>query len=499
MSSLGIDIGTTGCKAATFTSDGRILASAYREYAPLHPEPDQAELDSHKVWTKISEVIREVSAETLKDPVTALSISSLGEAMVPVSKDREILDNSILCSDARGNEYVEHLRHEISQENFYEINPNILGVNYSLPKLLWIREHNPALYEKADYFLLWADFLAFMLGCEPVACHSLANRTLLFDIRREDWSDKLLAMSGIERDKLGRTVASGEIVGTVTDTVATDLGLPKGVQVVAGGHDQCCNALGAGCVESGSAVCGMGTFECITPCYDHIPSGNLMLPHGLNIEHHVVPDLYVSFLYNQGGCLVKWFRDTFASADSKLLAVNQDIYDRLNAEMPDNPTRLLVLPCFEMTGPPNFIGDASGVIAGLKTSTTRGEILKAIMECETLYFVDCMESLHKIGIDTSEFIATGGGARSDRWLQIKADIFNTHFVRPKITEAGLAGAAILAGSATGAFANVKEGVKHFVEVDRVFYPDRVRHEFYMSKLERYRQLLPLLHDLLRRL
>ncbi|GAG78949.1 unnamed protein product, partial [marine sediment metagenome] len=216
-----------------------------------------------------------------------------------------------------------------------------------------------------------------------------------------------------------------------------DFNLPKGVKVVVGGHDQCCNSLGAGIYRAGTAVCGIGTFECITPTYNHFPDPSSMIENGLNVEHHVLPGLFVSFLYNQSGVLVKWFRDTFATNDVPLLKKNEDIYEILAKEMPPEPSRLLVLPYFEMTGPPDFISDASGAIVGLKTSTTRGEILKSIMECVTFYFVDSVNALKDMGIDTSQFVATGGGAKSSHWLQIKANIFGVPFIRQRITEGSM--------------------------------------------------------------
>ena len=418
--------------------------------------------------------------------------------MVPVGADRRILGPSILSSDPRGAEYIEGLREAVGEAAFYAINPNILGPNYSLPKLLWLRDNEPALFEQADRFLLWGDMVGFMLGCDPVTSHSHANRTLLFDIRKEAWSEELLQWSGLDPAKLPLPRPGGAVVDTISPAAARQLGLPTDVSVVVGGHDQCCNSLGAGIHEAGRAVCGIGTFECITPTFDHIPPAGPMLRNGLNVEHHVLPGLYVSFIYNQGGTLVRWFRDTFASADLAALSDKGDIYRILSAEMPAEPTRLLSLPYFEMTGPPGFVGDAAGAIAGLKTSTTRGDILKSIMECETFYFVESMQALRDMGVDTSEFVATGGGARSDAWLQIKADIFGVPFVRPRITEASLLGAALLAGIATGVFRSAEEGVSRFVERDRVFEPDAARHDVYAAKYEQYRALLPALRDILRK-
>ncbi len=482
MSLLGIDIGTTGCKAAAFSvDDGSLLATAYREYPTLRPRRDWAELDSREVLSKIKETVAEVTGHTAGDPITAMCISSMGEAMTPVSTDRKILGNSILMVDMRGAEYIDKLTEDIGQKAFYKINPNILGTNYSLPKLLWLRDNRPDVYNSTWKFLLWGDLVAFMFGCEAVTSHSLANRTLLYDIRKEDWSDELLKWAGIDRDKLPKCVPSGTVAGSVSDNVARELGLPKGVKVVVGGHDQSCNSLGAGIYEAGKAVCGIGTVECITPAYSPMPEPLSMLEAGLNIEHHILPGLYVSFIYNQSGALLRWFRDTFAAADKRLIGKDDDIYDLLAREMPDEPTHLLVLPHFEMTGTPGLIADSAGVIAGLKIATTRGEIFKAM------------------GIDTSEFVATGGGAKSDAWLQIKADIFGVPFVRPSFTECGVLGAAILAGVSTGVLSSPHEGVSRFVRREQVFEPNGDRHKGYRDLYEKYCELYPSVKHLQARL
>ena len=498
MSLIGIDVGTGGCKAAAYTVEGRLLGRAYREYAPYQPRPGWVELDSRRVIEVVFQTLAEVASLARSDPVTALAVSSMGEAVTPVSLDRQILGNSILMSDPRGGEYVRRLAEEIGQEAFYRINPNILGVNYSLPKLLWLRDHQRELYERADRFLLWGDLVAFLLGCEPTTSFSLANRTLLFDLHREDWSEELLRWAGIDRGKLPRAVASGTVAGTVSDSVAERLGLPKGVAVVVGGHDQSLNSLGAGACAPGKAVCGIGTVQCITPTYDRVPPEGATLAAGLNVEHHVLPGRFVSFFYNQAGGLVRWFRDTFASADRRLPGGSAGLYDALTAEMPPEPTRLLVLPYFDITGSPRFISDAAGAVLGLKTHTTRGEILKAILEGATFYFVEGLRALRDMGIDTSEFVATGGGAKSDAWLQIQADIFGVPFVRPRETECGVAGAAMLAGLGTGLYAGPEEAIAQFVRKDRVFEPDARRHEIYRQRYPLYEQLYPALRELLRR-
>lgn len=492
MSLLGIDLGTTGCKAGIFGLNGACLAQAYREHEMLHPQPGWCELDSHVIWANTKALIADVAARARHDPVTALSVSAFGEAFVPVSRGRKILGHSILCVDERGREHIDRLMSDYGRERFYSINPNLAGPNYSLPKLLWLREHRRQLYEEADYFLLWADCITFLLGGEAVTNNTHANRTLLFDLGRNDWSDELLAWSGLSRGNFGRVVPGGTVIGVVSDGMAAELGLPKGVRLVAGGHDQCCNALGCGGVAAGRAVYGMGSFDCITPIFTKPEDSLFMLRENLNIEHHVLAGLYVSFLYNQSGLLVKWFRDTFVSPESAAAGAN--VFERLYAEMPAEPTGLLVLPHFDP--PPHHPPDTAGVITGLKMSTTRGEILKGIVEGATLYFKNGIDVLRRLGIDTTEFIASGGGAKSDAALQIKADIFGVPFVRPRITEAGTLGAAMLAGLATGVLGTAEEAARLFVKRDRVFEPDARRHAVYCEKHAAYLQLYPALRPIL---
>jgi xylulokinase len=489
MSLLGIDLGTSGVKAGVFSLDGACIGQAYSEIDMLHPQPGWSELDSSRVWKTTCEVIAEAVAQAGSDPVTALSVGSFGEAVVPVSKHRNILDNSILCVDERGQEHIDRLLADFGHEAFYAINPNLLGPNYSMPKILWLKEHRPGVYEQADLFLHWADFIAFMLGADPATNNSHANRTLLFDLKKNDWSDELIAWSGIDRSKLAPVVSGGTVTGTVSDAMAVQLGLPKGVKVVAGGHDQCCNALGCGGISAGRAVYGMGSFDCITPVYRMPSDLQEMRRNHLNVEHHLVPGLFVSFHYNQAGLLVKWFRDTFTDGSVS--------YAQLDKEMPDEPTRLLVLPHFDT--PPHHSPDTAGVIAGLRTSTQRGEILKAVKEGVALYFLEGMDALRGIGVGTAEFIASGGGARSDAGLQLRADILGVPIVRPAIIEAGVLGAAMNAGIATGIFRNPEEAVARFVKHERLFEPDEKRHAFYREKHILYRQLQPSLKTVFQRL
>ena len=280
--------------------------------------------------------------------------------------------------------------------------------------------------------------------------------------------------------------------------VASELGLPANVSIVTGAHDQCANAVGCGVIQEGRAVYGMGTFMCITPVFSKQREPAVMVERGVNTEHHAVPGNFVSFIYNQGGSLVKWFRDTFAAAEHRRAEeAGRDVYEDLFAEIPEGVSSTVVLPHFATTGPPEFVSDSSGIIAGLRLETSRGDILKGIVEGVTYYLQACVESLPPTGIEITEYRAAGGGSKSDAWLQMTADILQRPLVRPKVTEAGALGAAIIAGVGCGVFPSYQAGVEAMVSLERTFTPDPRKRKLYARRFEKYQRLWPLMAGYLR--
>ena len=337
-----------------------------------------------------------------------------------------------------------------------------------------------------------------MLGAEPRVDYSLANRTLLFDIDTRAWSQDIASAAGIDLGKLPLPVQAGTQIGAVSGPLARELGLAEGTRIVAGAHDQCANSLGCGVIDEGSGMCGMGTYLCLVPVFSKRIEPAAMLRWGLNTEHHAAPDRYVTFIYNQAGVLLKWFRDTFARREKEEAArAGQDVYDILMRELPQGPSSVLVLPHFTMTGPPEFIPDSSGVVVGLKLETTRGDILKGILEGSIFYHKEVVDALPATGIQMRDMRAVGGGSRSPAWVQMCADILEKPVVRARVNEAGCLGAAILAGAGTGVFGSLAEGAGAMVGLDDTFEPDPSRVRQYRERFERYRALWPLMKDYLR--
>lgn len=496
MSLLGIDVGTMGCKSTLFTPEGKELASAYREYNFISGKEGYAELDSNDVWRKIKETIREVTARVPGDPVTALSASSMGEAMVPVTRDKKILDNSILGNDIRGEEFMEGFLEGLSPESVFKINGNIPDIFFSYPKLAWIKKYNPGLYEKADYFLLWADLVGYMLGGSPVTNYSHASRTLLFDAHARTWSDKLMKNAGLEPGKFAQTIPSGTPTGCVTPDIARELNLGTDVVIVSGGHDQCCAALGCGIAEgSNDAMYGFGTYICIVPVFRSIPDMDVMFRNGLNYENHVIADRYVSFVFNlSGGALIRWYRNTFGRSGLEAPGDATADYDFLFGEISGNQNEIIVIPRFGPTGAPDFLRKNAGTISGLSLQNTRGDILQAMLEGITFYFRDFFSDPHRDIYRIDNFVATGGGSKSPVWLQTTADIMNKPVIRNRTAEAGTLGAAILAGAGSKVFSNVSEGINTMISRERIYYPDLSKSGYYADKFEQYKKLYAFLKN-----
>lgn len=469
---------------------GEVLASAYEGCEIHQPEPGWAQLDAEAVWAQICRLIGRAVSQSGRDPVRALAVSSLGEAVVPLGRGGEVLAPSILNSDVRGAEYLARGKRLIRDSRLYALNGNTFGNQYGLTKLLWIRDHQPQVFDQVERFLLWGSFVAWKLGAEPVVDYSLANRTLLFDLDRESWSLELMNRAGLDPSKFPEPRPCGAAIGTVSTRLAADLGLPRGVAIINGAHDQCASAVGCGVLDEGLAACGMGTYTCLTPVFRKRPSPAKMIRRGLNTEHHAAPGRYVCFVFNKGGAWVQWFRGAFAQAEWQAARkAGQDVYSRLFAEVPEGPSSVDFVPHLdpgkEATG---FPPPPLGALAGVRPETSRGEILKGIVEGVTFDLRRRLEAADAVGIRFKELRAAGGGSQSDMWVQLCADLLGRPVLRTRVREAGVLGAAIIAGVGCGAFPSLEAGSAQMVSPERLFEPQERTRRAYASHYQRYLEL-----------
>lgn len=453
MNLLGIDIGTTGCKAAVFDADGATLALAYREYDIIRDRPGQAELDSREVWDKIVQVISECAGKV--KPIAALSVASMGEALVPIGRDGRICGNSVLGTDTRGNPYLDRFVAAAGTETIRRITGQPPSGGYSLPNLCRIKAKEPERYRETWKFLPWADFVTFMLTGEIQANYSLAARTLLFDRETRDWSAPLFAAAGLDAGKLPPPVPSGRVSGRISSNMVRKLGLSPETVVVSGTHDQCAAAVGAGVCEPGSAMLGLGTYACMVLVHDRPDAGSPFVRLGLNLEPHAVPGQWVSFLYHgSGGALLKWLRrEMFRDLP------DDRVYERMEAELRLARHPAAVLPYFAETGPLDCAPGGEGVIGDLSFAHTRADILRSAMAGVIFYFRGAVEQLKREGVPIQRLHLNGGGAESAAWRQMTADILGIPVVKAPVRECGALGAAIIAGVGGGLLPSCAEAAK----------------------------------------
>ena len=347
MSYLGLDIGTTGCKAAVFDEDGRQLALAYREYSVVCDREGWAELDSEQVCKCCFDVIREAGSACAGDPVRGMGISSQGEAFTPIGLDGGIIGNALVSSDARAASIAAKWSDEFGRERLYRKTGHTAHPMFTLFKLLWLKSDQPDIWQRAKAFYCFEELIQHRLGLDPAISWCLAGRTMLFNVVAHDWDTDILACLELDQTRLARTLASGSVVGTIASTVASELGLPEGVTLVTGGHDQCCGALGAGVASSGRAVYGMGTVDCITPAFESPVFSQSLMSSNLATYDYTLPGMYTTVAFSlTGGNILKWFRDEWGQPEVEEAAkTGADPYEIIVGDMRREPSNLLVLPC----------------------------------------------------------------------------------------------------------------------------------------------------------
>ncbi len=497
MSLMSIDIGTTGCKVIAFSAGGKIIASAYREYPMIQPQPGWLELDSNDVWEKAAAAIREVTAQTKEDPVKALAVSSQGEAVTPVLEDGTVLDNAILTFDSRTAGLEKVWIDKFGREGVLRITGIPPSHISTTPKLLWLKENKPEVYNKAWKFLCFEDFAYFKLGLDPAIDLSLAGRSMMLDIEKGDWSREMLAAIDFDPERLARVLPSGAEIGRIGKKVAEDLGLPEGTLAVAGGHDQPAGALGSGVIAPNLAMDATGTVECITAAFTEHIVNEKIVENNLCSYPHTVEGMFVCLAYNfTGGCLLRWFRDTFGQQDvAEAERQGVDPYEIILGNLPEEPTRLLLLPHFGSTGTPYLDPNPMSAVIGLDLATKREEFVKAILEGITLEIKLNLHLMKEAGMDVKELRAIGGGAKSETWLQLKADIFDREVLALDVSEAVSLAMAMLGGVAVGEYKDLQEAVGLLVKEKKRFFPNKEKSEKYEEKFEKYRKLYPLMKQI----
>jgi len=474
---LGIDIGGSGAKAAVFDGAGHLLGFRQIARAPVTTPEGFTEIPMEEIYDAAREAARAAIAES-GARIRALSVSSQGQAFVTLDARDRHLHNMILWYDSRAVPQTERFLQALLAANPRGPLPRI-EVIATAPKILWLREHHPEVMASARRYLLLPDYLCYRLTGQAVTDPSTAGSTALY-AQGAGYLPEALAAAEIAEEQLARVQEPGTPAAAVTREAAEEWGLETDTLFVTGTNDQWAGALGAGNNRPGIVSEASGTCLAAATLTERLPDP---IPPGLLHGNFSISRYHCALAYSKtAGVVLEWFRREFAPGKSL-----REL-DALAATIPIGCNGLTMIPHFEGAVSPWPNPNTRGAFAYLTLGHTLGDLYRSILEALTFCLREDIEFLEEYGMELSRIRSIGGGAKSDFWLQMKADVTGLPVDRPAFTEAAVMGAAMLAAAGAGAFSSTEESVSAFYHTARAFEPradDRVRYE---APYQRYQAL-----------
>ncbi|HVO19859.1 MAG TPA: FGGY-family carbohydrate kinase [Anaeromyxobacter sp.] len=503
---IGLDVGTTGCKAVVFSEEGEVRGSAYREYGVLTDRSGKAEQDPERVWALTRETLAEaVAAQAGRagraPEVAGLSLSVQGDAIIPLDGAGAPVHPAILGMDYRSAPQARECEERFTGEALFRrtgMRPHPIN---SLCKILWLRQERPEAWARTRRITTYADFILGRLGAPGVIDRTMASRTMAWDLDRGGWAEDLLRELRLRRELFSEPVQTGTAVGRLDPELARSLGIEGAPALVAGAHDQPAGAVGAGVLEDGDAVISTGTAEVLSTVFSSREGAGALYGGFYPCYESALPGRWFTFALNHvGGLLLRWYRDTWAAAEVQLAReTGRDPYEVILDGLPEGPSPLLFLPHLNGAGTPSCDPVSRGAIVGLTLASTRADVAKAILDCQSYELAINLAALRQAGISVRRVSAVGGGARSSLWLQVKADVLGVPIQTLRATEAACLGAAIFAGAGAGVFESVAVGARRAVRVAQVYHPRPEAQDAHAARLAVYRDLHAALRPIHQRL
>lgn len=431
---LGLDLGTTGCKCVACDEQINLLGENYSEY-PLHVlSPEEIEQDINDWWQVAKDTIKGVIADAKLDPkdIKGISLSTQGISFAPVDENMQPLRRAFCWLDTRTGEQIAQIHEKIDPMALYDRAGIRMGNGHVLPHLLWLRQNEPQVWEKTKLIMMPHDYILYKLSGKVMTNYTMAAGTILYDVRKAQWSDETLAQFDIPKSILPPIYPAGTAAGPLLPSVAQELGLPEDCLVSVGGQDQKVAAYGGG-IDPETVTISLGTASALTRLMDapHMDSISMM---------SCCPYLFSGQWELEGvistacACL-KWLRDTLFPNMS---------YNEMNHLAQVNYQKAP-----EVFFSPNFskesaFGVSAGAFRGLSLNTTAGDMIRALFEGIAFQIRSHIETLERISGPVTSIRLFGGGSKSELWPQIIADVLNKPVAVPFTAETGGIGAAILA-------------------------------------------------------
>lgn len=488
----GLDIGTTGCKIALYNDKADLLAVYYREYSAIHKN-GQHEIDFNDVKANVLSILKTATANYKID---AIGVTSFGETFAMLDENDCILAPSMLYTDPRGEKECEYLCELFGKEYLTLTTGAKPHPMYSISKILWYKNNEPSLFSRCKKILLGEDFIVYTLTGNAQIDYSLAARTGAFDIEKRCWILQMFKALDIDVSLMSTPVAAGSIAGKLNTQLKTELEIDYDITIINGCHDQVAAMIGAGISDTDKAMDGTGTVECIPVVLDKKPDDIQFYEYGYSVVPYINGKYACYALSYTSGAALKWFRDNFAELEYiKAEKSGENVYANLDKKADKKPTGILVLPHFAGAATPYMDNRAKAAFLGITLETNKYDIYKALMEGTSYEMLLNFNTMKAFTGEIKEIRATGGGASSDLWLQIKADILNTAITSIDCKEVGAAGTVILAGTALNVFDNPDFAAAKMAKVRKVFNPNYENREIYAKLYKKYENLYAAIKNL----
>ncbi len=480
--------------------NGHVVASGYREYSCEYPQVGWVEQDMNGIWKAICDVSRQaISRSKIKaEEILSIGFSSQRGTFAGIDKDWKPLHDSIVWSDSRAVNEVEWLKEHYDPARYYKISGVSLSVNWSFAKFKWLRDHRPDIYEKTWKFVNGQEWFLHQLGAEDIFTDP-ASITLngMMDVSRFDWADELLEIIGIDREKLPPVKEPMRQVGVISQTAAEATGFATGTPICVGGGDQQCAAVGAGVIRTGMAEITIGTGSVMVA---HADEYNPDPDQAILFGGHAIPHKWdMEGVALSTGNSLRWWRDVYGQEErARAKELGSDTYDVIGLEASRAPAGCkgyIFFPFFSGQSTPYYCGDAVGGAIGLSNVHDRRMMARAIMEgvaYEQRMIVEAME--RSIGRPFESIRLSGGGAKSQVWSEIQADVYGRPAEQLEVPECTTLGAAILGAVGAGVYGTIEEAVEQMVHPKRTIEPNGANTQMYTDLFECFRDTFLALRD-----
>jgi xylulokinase len=496
----GIDAGTTGTTVMIVDLRGNIIATAYREYPCKYPKISWVEQDLNLIWGKICQASKEAISKAginSKD-ILSLGLSSQRATFVAIDKNWNLLHDSIVWSDGRAIEETEWIKRNLGEDYFYRTSGLKLSSFWSYAKFKWVRDKRPDIYDKCWKFVNGQEWILHQLGAEGIFTDpSSITLNGMMDISKLDWSDDLLKAIRVDKEKLPPVKKPMRRVGEISKDAAEKTGFSEGMPICVGGGDHQCAAIGAGVIEEGLSEITIGTGSVMVA---HVDKYALNLDQSVYFGGHAIPNKWdmEGIAMSTGGCL-RWWRDVYGIQEKEYAEILElDAYSLIDLEARKAPVGCkgyIFFPFFSGQSAPYYHDNARGGSIGLSHFHDRSMMARAIMEgvaFELRMIVEAME--HVLKKPFKSIRLSGGGAKSDLWCQIQADVYGRPVEKLCVSECTTLGAAILGAVGSGIFNNIEEAVENIVHPYCLVEPHQKNKDIYNDLFDCFKQTFVVLRD-----